>query len=70
MYVKNILKAFNRNTEIEVYCEEPLEDLKLEYKTVGEFMDNGLMTYTCIDEKSLTIENDKIIICLCEEDLD
>ena len=65
MFVKNILKAFERDTKIEVYAFD--EHLKvftpLDYGTVGEFMDSGLMTYTTIDEDNLLeIEDNKILI--------
>jgi hypothetical protein len=65
MFVKNILKAFERDTKIEAYIFN--EHLKiftpLDYGTVGEFIDSGLMTYATIDEDSLLeIEDDKILI--------
>ena len=65
MFVKNILKAFERDTKIEAYMFN--EHLKifapLDYGTVGEFMDSGLMADTTIDEDSLLeIEDDKILI--------
>lgn len=65
MFVKNILKAFERDTKIEAYIfDEHLEVFTpLDYGTVGEFMDSGLMTYATIDEDSLLeIEDDKILI--------
>lgn len=59
MFVKNILKAFERDVQIEAY----LNDILLDYGTVGEFMDSGLMTYATIDEEYLlTIMDNKIII--------
>jgi hypothetical protein len=61
MFVKNILKAFTPDTQIEVY----LDDNLLDYGTVEEFMNSGLMTYATIDEDSLLeIEDNKIIIFL------
>ena len=43
-----------------------IDDNLLDYGTVGEFMDSGLMTYSSIDinyeENLLTIEDNKIII--------
>lgn len=61
MFVKKILGAFERDTKIEIY----LDDNLLDYGTVGEFMDSGLMTYATIDGDSLlTIEDNKIIIFL------
>ena len=61
MFIKKILGAFERDTKIEVY----LDDNLLDYGTVGEFMDSGLMTYATIDEDSLLeIEDNKIIIFL------
>ena len=65
MFIKNILKAFERDTKIEVYTFD--ERLKvytpLDYRTVGEFMDSGLMTYATIDEDNLLeIEDDRIVI--------
>lgn len=68
MFIKNILKAFNRDTKIEVYwadrdfCDgdgiyEPY------YKTVGQFMDDGLLAYTEVDETQLFyVRDNKIII--------
>ena len=65
MFVKNILKGFERDTKIEAYAFD--EHLKvytpLDYGTVGEFMDSGLMTYATIDEDNLLeIEDDRIVI--------
>ena len=65
MFVKNILKAFERDTKIEVYTfDKRLKVyIPLDYKTVGEFMDSGLMTYATIDEDNLLeIEDDRIVI--------
>lgn len=62
MFIKNILKAFTDNTRIEVYTND---DCLLDYGTVGEFMDSGLMTYAIVDEEYLlTIMDNKIIIYL------
>ena len=58
MFLKNILKAFNPNTRVEVYLDETL----LSYGTVKEVMDSGLMTYASVSEKSLIIEDDTILI--------
>lgn len=59
MFIKKILGAFERDVQIEVY----LNDILLDYGTVGEFMDSGLMTYATIDEEyPLTIMDNKIII--------
>lgn len=58
MFLKNILKAFNPNTRVEVYLDETL----LNYGTVKEVMDSGLMTYASVSEKSLIIEDDTILI--------
>jgi len=58
MFLKNILKAFDLNTRVEVYLDETL----LSYGTVKEVMDSGLMTYASISEKSLIIEDDTILI--------
>ena len=62
MFIKNILKAFDRDTLIEVYWMGKVET---NYPTVGKFMDSGLMTYVEVDEqRPLYIENNKIIIYL------
>lgn len=59
MYIKNILKAFAPETKIEAY----LGDMLLDYGTVKEFMNSGLMTYMEVDEENLFyIEDNKIII--------
>ena len=66
MFVKNILKGFERDTKIEVYIFD--ERLKVYtpfdyYGTVGEFMDSGLINYATIDEDNLLeIEDDRIVI--------
>jgi len=62
MFVKNILKAFDPQTQIEVY----LNDMILsEYGTVEEFMNSGLMTYMEVDSKRpLTVEDGMIVIYL------
>ena len=66
MFIKNILKGFERNTKIEVYCMDRqlgLWTLVDDYTTVGKFMDSGLMTYTTIDEDSLLeVDDNKILI--------
>lgn len=59
MFIKNILKAFTPDTQIEVY----LDDNLLDYGTVEEFMNSGLMNYVCISHDDLCyIEDGKIII--------
>ena len=60
MFIKNILRAFDTATKIEVY----LNDNLLEYSTVDEFMKSGLMTYSTCEESDLYIEDNKIIIYL------
>lgn len=60
MFIKNILKAFDLATPIEVY----LNDNLLEYGNVVEFMNSGLMTYATCSENDLYLENGKIIIYL------
>ena len=60
MFIKNILKAFDLATPIEVY----LNDNLLEYGIVAEFMSSGLMTYATCEENDLYIEDGKIIIYL------
>lgn len=66
MFIKNILKAFDRNTKIEVYwADKGVYDGIYEprYTTVGQFMDSGLLTYTEVDEEQLFyVRNNKIII--------
>ncbi len=63
MFVKNILKAFERDTKIEAYIFNGNYFTPLDYGTVGEFMDSELMNYATIDEDSLLeIEDDKILI--------
>ena len=58
MFLKNILKAFDPNTRVEVYLDETL----LSYGTVKEIMDSGLMCYATVLEKSLIIKRDTILI--------
>lgn len=58
MFIKNILRAFDLATPIEVY----LNDTLLDYGTVNEFMNSGLMTYMTCEENDLYIEDGKIII--------
>ena len=58
MFLKNILKAFDGDTKVEVYLDGTL----LNYGTVKEIMNSGLMTYANVSEKSLTIEDDTILI--------
>lgn len=60
MFIKNILKAFDLATPIEVY----LNDNLLEYGNVAEFMNSGLTTYSTCEENDLYIEDGKIIIYL------
>lgn len=61
MYIKKILGAFERDVQIEAY----LNDILLDYGTVGEFMDSGLTTYATVNEEyPLAIMNDKILIYL------
>lgn len=60
MFIKNILRAFDLATPIEVY----LNDNLLEYGTVAEFMNSGLTTYATCEENDLYIEDGKIIIYL------
>ena len=52
MFIKNILKGFERYTKIEAYMFNGNYFTPLDYGTVGEFMDSGLTTYTIIDEDS------------------
>ena len=58
MFLKNILKAFANDTKVEVYLDGTL----LNYGTVKEIMNSGLMTYASVSEKSLIIEDDTILI--------
>ena len=58
MFLKNILKAFNPNTKVEV----SFDGMTFNYDTVKEVMDSGLMTYASVSEKSLIIEDDTILI--------
>lgn len=62
MFIKNILKAFDRDTKIEVYwSDNGMHEPR--YTTVGQFMDSGLLTYTEVDEEELFyIRDNKIII--------
>ena len=66
MFIKNILKAFDRDTKIEVYwADKCVYDGVYEsrYTTVGQFMDSGLLTYTEVDEEQLFyVRDNKIII--------
>lgn len=59
MWTKNILKAFNPETEIRYIINGKLiEDIT----TVKEFMDNGLTTYSTVTEGQLEITDNCIII--------
>lgn len=58
MFVKNILKAFDPNTPIEAFLDSNL----LDYGTVEEFMNSGLITRATCKENDLYIEDGKIII--------
>lgn len=66
MFIKNILRAFDRDTPIEVYMKIDISDTSynhMDYQTVGHFMDSGLMTYMEVDEEQLfKIKDNKIII--------
>lgn len=66
MFIKNILKAFDRDTKIEVYwADKGVYDGVYEphYTTVGQFMNSGLLTYTEVDEEQLFyVRDNKIII--------
>lgn len=65
MFIKNILKAFDPNTPIEAFLDNNL----LDYGTVEEFMNSGLMTYTEVDEEEpLFIQDNRIIICIKDVD--
>ena len=58
MFLKNILKAFNPNTKVEV----SFDGMTFNYDTVKEVMDSGLMTYSSVSEKSLVIRDNTIFI--------
>ena len=66
MFIKNILKAFDRDTKIEIYwADKGVYDgiYDPSYTTVGQFMDSGLLTYTEVDEEQLFyVRDNKIII--------
>ena len=64
MFIKNILRAFDRNTLVEIWLidKETFLRTRLKEHTVGQIMDNGLMTYWCISEGDLYIEDGQIII--------
>ena len=65
MFIKNILRAFDRDTKIEVYNKDRLGLWTLidDYTTVGKFMDSGLMTYMEVDEDCLLqVDDNKILI--------
>ena len=65
MFIKNILKAFAPETKIEAYLGHTL----LDYGTVKEFMNSGLMAYTEVDKQNLFyIKDNKIIIYIKYED--
>ena len=59
MWIKNILKAFSRSTEVEFYCDGVFRE---DIKTVADFLNNGLLTYSECNEGDLIIENNKIVI--------
>lgn len=69
MFIKNILKAFNRDTKIAVFLRINDDALNICYKeldtynTVGDFMDSGLMTYMEVNkDMPFYIINNTIII--------
>ena len=64
MFIKNILKAFDSGTPVEIWLTDKETFLKTRLKenNVSQIMDNGLMTYWCINEGDLYIEDGKIII--------
>ena len=64
MFIKNILRAFSRSTPIEIWLvnKETFIKTRLKEQNVGQVLDNGLMTYWCVSESDLYIEDGKIII--------
>lgn len=64
MFIKNILKAFNRDTPIVIWLtdKETFIKTRLTEHNVGQIMDSGLMTYWCVNEGDLYIEDGQIII--------
>jgi hypothetical protein len=66
MFIKNILRAFDRDTKIEVYwADNGTYDgiYDPHYTTVGQFMDSGLLTYMEVDEEQpFYVRDSKIII--------
>lgn len=68
MFVKNALRAFNRDTKITVFMrnDDVFDNVRykeLDYKTVDDFMNSGLMNYMEVDKNiPLHITNNQIII--------
>lgn len=64
MFIKNILKAFDRSTPVEIWLidKETFLKTRLTEHNVGQIMDNGLMTYWEVNEGDLYIRDGKIII--------
>lgn len=57
--VKRILAGFNPNTKVSYRINaNVIEDIK----TVSDFLNNGLTTYTEVNDGALEIEDDTIII--------
>lgn len=64
MYIKNILKAFDSSTPVEIWLIDKKTFLKTRLKehNVGQIMDNGLITYWEVGEGDLYIKDGQIII--------
>lgn len=64
MFIKNILKAFDSGTPVEIWItnRETFTRTRLKEQNVSQVLDNGLMTYFCVNEGDLYIEDGKIII--------
>ena len=67
MFVKNVLRAFNRDTKIAIFMRIDNDAFgnvgykELDYKTVDDFMNSGLMKYMEVDIP-LHIINNHIVI--------
>ena len=64
MFIKNILRAFDNSTPVEIWLvdKETFLKTRLKENNVGQVLDNGLMTYWCISEGDLYIKDGQIII--------
>ena len=59
MFVRSILGGFKQDTKVKYFIGSTLID---DIKTVNDFLNNGLTAYIDIENNSLSIEDNTIII--------